>query len=73
MLRGCSVVFALSCAVFWADTRVIRTAPAWHTFEFCQYAEIGRNLAEDGTFDTRLVEPMALAAGGQDDWVASDL
>jgi hypothetical protein len=61
MFSGCLVVFGLSCLLFWADTRVIRDAPAWNTFEFCQYAEIGKNLAEEGTFDTRLVEPMALA------------
>jgi hypothetical protein len=56
-----ALVFVLSCGVFWLNTRLIRLAPAWRTFEFCQYAEIGRNLAVDGTFDTRLVEPMALA------------
>jgi hypothetical protein len=59
---GCSIVFALSSGIFWLLTQFIRQPPTWLTFEFCQYAEIGRNLALDGTFDTRLVEPMALAA-----------
>jgi hypothetical protein len=54
-------VFALACAVFAASAALIRLPPAWMTFEFCQYAEIGRNLAVDGRFDTRLIEPMALA------------
>jgi hypothetical protein len=58
---GPVVVFGLSCAVFSYSTWVVRMPPAWYTFEFCQYAEIGRNLAAEGTFDTRLVEPMALA------------
>ncbi len=58
---GPLLVFALACAVFWVDTRFIKLPPAWATFEFCQYAEIGKNLATEGTFDTRLVEPMALA------------
>ncbi len=61
MFTGCLVVFGLSCLIFWVDTRVIRDAPAWSTFEFCQYAEIGKNLSLEGTYDTRLVEPMALA------------
>jgi hypothetical protein len=56
-----ALVFGLSCGFFGLNTRVIRLPPAWLTFEFCQYAEIGRNLAVDGTFDTRLIEPMALA------------
>ena len=58
---ACLVVFSLSCLVFWLDSRAIRMPPAWRTFEFCQYAEIGRNLAQEGKYDTRLVEPMALA------------
>ncbi len=58
---GPPIVFALSCLVFWLNSRAITMPPAWRTFEFCQYAEIGRNLAEEGRFDTRLVEPMALA------------
>ncbi len=60
-LIGPAVVFALSCAVFWASTRLINLPPAWFSFEFCQYAEIGKNLATEGTFETQLVEPMALA------------
>jgi hypothetical protein len=40
---------------------VVKVPPAWKTFEFCHYAEIGRNLAACGRYDTRLVEPMALA------------
>ena len=56
-----AVVFALACGVFWASTKVVAKPPAWLTFEFCQYAEIGKNLAEEGRFDTRLIEPMALA------------
>jgi hypothetical protein len=60
-MLGSLSVFGLSCAVFWYTTRVVRLPPAWYTFEFCQYAEIGKNLATEGTFDTRLVEPMALA------------
>jgi hypothetical protein len=43
------------------SVREIRMAPAYRTFEFCQYAEIGRNLVERGRFETGLVEPMALA------------
>ena len=58
---GCSAVFALSCGVFGISAGLVRQPPSWMTFEYCQYAEIGRNLAVDGTFDTRLVEPMALA------------
>jgi hypothetical protein len=58
---GPLLVFALSCVVFWLTTRVIVMPPAWRTFEFCQYAEIGGNIATEGLFDTRLVEPMALA------------
>src|SRR5262249_37014563 len=58
---GCLIVFGLSWCVFGISARVIRKAPTWRTFEFCQYAEIGRNLVERGAFDTRLVEPMALA------------
>ncbi len=65
-LLGCLVVFALSWGVFGISAWVIRQPPTWMTFEFCQYAEIGRNLAIDGTFDTRLVEPMALAAIDRD-------
>lgn len=60
-LVGPVVVFGLSCASFWVSTQVVRLPPAWYTFEFCQYAEIGKNLATEGSFDTRLVEPMALA------------
>jgi hypothetical protein len=56
-----ALVFGLSCGVFGLNMRLILLPPAWRTFEFCQYAEIGRNLAVDGTFDTRLIEPMALA------------
>jgi Dolichyl-phosphate-mannose-protein mannosyltransferase len=63
---GCLVVFAMSCGVFGISAWVIRQPPAWMTFEFCQYAEIGRNIAVDGTFDTRLVEPMALAVIDRD-------
>ncbi len=59
-------VFALSCGVFGISAWVIRQPPTWMTFEFCQYAEIGRNLAVDGTFDTRLIEPMALAVIDRD-------
>ncbi len=58
---GPSVAFGLSCLAFWASSRAISQPPAWRTFEFCQYAEIGRNLAVEGRYDTRLVEPMALA------------
>jgi hypothetical protein len=58
---GPLVVFGLSCGVFVFSARVIAVPPAWITFEFCQYAEIGKNLANEGVFDTRLVEPMALA------------
>jgi len=58
---GPLVVFGLSCLVFWLSSRAISQPPAWRTFEFCQYAEIGRNLAVEGRYDTRLVEPMALA------------
>lgn len=58
---GSVVVFGLSCAAFWFSTRIITLPPAWYSFEFCQYAEIGKNLATEGAFDTRLVEPMALA------------
>jgi Dolichyl-phosphate-mannose-protein mannosyltransferase len=61
MVLGSLVVFALSWGMFGITAWVIRMPPDWTTFEFCQYAEIGRNLAVDGTFDTRLVEPMALA------------
>lgn len=61
LLQGASVVFLLSCAVFTLDIALIRHAPAWHTFEFCQYAEIGRNLTLEGSFTTRVVEPTALA------------
>ena len=45
---GPLVVFALSCGVFWLGSLAITQPPAWRTFEFCQYAEIGRNLAEEG-------------------------
>jgi hypothetical protein len=55
------VVFILSCGMFLISARLISRPPAWATFEFCQYAEIGRNLARDGAFETNLVEPMALA------------
>jgi hypothetical protein len=55
------IVFIASCLVFWLSTQVIKLPPAWLTFEFCQYAEIGRNIAVDGSYSTRLVEPMALA------------
>ncbi len=58
---GPLVVFALSCVVFEASAEIIKLPPAWRTFEFCQYAEIGRNLARDGAYDTRVMEPMALA------------
>ncbi len=58
---GPLVVFALSCVVFEASAEIIKLPPAWRTFEFCQYAEIGRNLVRDGAYDTRLMEPMALA------------
>jgi hypothetical protein len=58
---GPLLVFAASCGVFLFSARTIRLAPAWVTFEFCQYAEIGKNLAAGGPFETRLVEPMALA------------
>ena len=58
---GAAVVFCLSCCVFWLTCRVVKLPPAWRTFEFCQYAEIGRNIVVDGRYDTRLVEPMALA------------
>ena len=58
---GAAVVFGLSCCVFWLTCRVVKLPPTWRTFEFCQYAEIGRNLVVDGRYDTRLVEPMALA------------
>ena len=58
---GPLVVFGLSCGVFWLSSRAISQPPTWRTFEFCQYAEIGRNLATEGRYDTRLVEPMALA------------
>lgn len=61
MLIGAAAMFALSYGVFWATTRVVKLPPAWRTFEFCQYAEIGQNLIETGRFETRLVEPMALA------------
>lgn len=60
-VAGALIVFAVACGVFAASTHLIQHPPAWLTFEFCQYAEIGRNLAADGRFDTRLVEPMALA------------
>ncbi|AGA30044.1 glycosyltransferase family 39 protein [Singulisphaera acidiphila] len=63
---GSVVVFIASCVVFWLSTQVIKLPPAWRTFEFCQYAEIGRNLALDQTYDTRLVEPMALAVIDRD-------
>ena len=58
---GALAVSAASCLVFVVSTRVVANPPAWYTFEFCQYAEIGKNLAESGRFATRLVEPMALA------------
>jgi Dolichyl-phosphate-mannose-protein mannosyltransferase len=58
---GAAVVFCFSCSVFWITCRVVKVPPAWRTFEFCQYAEIGRNLVVDGRYNTRLVEPMALA------------
>ena len=61
MAWGAAVVFGCSCCVFWCTCRVVKLPPAWRTFEFCQYAEIGRNLAIDGRYGTRLVEPMALA------------
>lgn len=60
-LFGAVVVFSLSCGVFLVSAGLIRRPPAWLTFEFCQYAEIGRNLRRDGAFETNLVEPMALA------------
>ncbi len=66
LVLGSLVVFALSWGMFGISAWAIRMPPAWMTFEFCQYAEIGRNLAVDGTFDTRLVEPMALAAIDRD-------
>ena len=62
LVLGTLLVFALSAGVFGISAAVIRMPPAWYTFEFCQYAEIGRNLVVDGTFDTKLVEPMALAS-----------
>jgi len=58
---GAAIVFCCSCCVFWLTCRVVKVPPAWRTFEFCQYAEIGRNLVVDGSYDTRLIEPMALA------------
>jgi len=58
---GAAIVFCTSCCVFWLTCRVVKVPPAWRTIEFCQYAEIGRNLVVDGRYDTRLVEPMALA------------
>jgi hypothetical protein len=61
MAFGSAAVFCLSCCVFWLTCRVVKVPPAWRTFEFCHYAEIGRNLAVDGRYETRLIEPMALA------------
>ena len=66
---GMLVVFALSWAVFGVSASVIKMPPTWLTFEFCQYAEIGKNLATEGRFDTRLVEPMALAVIDRE-WLA---
>ena|GEM_PF-4056956 len=63
---GSLFVFLFSCLVFAVTCSVITLPPAWRTFEFCQYAEIGRNLALEGRYDTRLVEPMALAAIDRD-------
>ena len=61
VLPGAILVFLLSCVVFWLTTRAVQVPPAWRTFEFCQYAEIGRNLLQERAFETNLVEPMALA------------
>jgi hypothetical protein len=61
VLVGPLVVFGLSCGVFVLNARVITQPPAWTTFEFCQYAEIAANLVHDGRYETRLIEPMALA------------
>jgi hypothetical protein len=47
--------------MFVLSARTIRHDPAWRTFEFCQYAEIGKNLATGDGYETRLIEPMALA------------
>jgi hypothetical protein len=58
---GAAAVFCSSCWVFCLTCRVVKVPPAWRTFEFCHYAEIGRNLVVDGRYETRLVEPMALA------------
>ncbi len=58
---GPVVVFLISCGMFEVSSRIVTLPPAWRTFEFCQYAEIGRNLATEGSYNTRLVEPMALA------------
>jgi hypothetical protein len=63
------VVFVLSWAVFGVSVSFIKMPPSWLTFEFCQYAEIGKNLATEGRFDTRLVEPMALAVIDRE-WLA---
>lgn len=65
-ILGPAIVFIVSCSVFWVTTHVITLPPAWRTFEFCQYAEIGRNLSQEQTFDTLLVEPMALAVIDRD-------
>ncbi|MHB2019781.1 MAG: ArnT family glycosyltransferase [Candidatus Xenobia bacterium] len=54
-------VFLLSLMLFMLTGAHLSGPPAWCTFEFCQYAEIGRNLAEHGRWETRLVTPMALA------------
>lgn len=58
---GTLLVALASAGGFAFSARVVTRPPAWRTFEFCQYAEIGRNLAVEGRYDTRLVEPMALA------------
>lgn len=56
-----ALIFLASLAMFYWSVYCIVIPPAYTTFEFCQYAEIGRNLATTGRFETRLLEPMALA------------
>jgi hypothetical protein len=56
-----TAVLLLSGGIFAWSSRTIRHEPAWRTFEFCQYAEIGANLARGRGMVTGLAEPMALS------------
>ena len=65
---GPLVVFVLSGLVFEIEfAEIVTLPPAWRTFEFCQYAEIGKNLATEGVYNTRVVEPMVLAMIDRDE------